>query len=178
LTLTGPGGTGKTRLAIEVAGDTLTEFEDGAWFVDLSSVMDSSLVISAIAEILGVTAEAGHSLPEALGSSLRDRAMLLVLDNFEQVVDAGAAVERLLLAAPRLKLLGTSRTVLHRYGEQEFPVPPFEVPDPAHLPDLASLARNEAIGLFVERAVAVKPDFALTPLNASSVAARSRGRGR
>src|SRR5829696_4245780 len=170
LTLTGPGGTGKTRLAIEVAGDTLTAFEDGAWLVDLSSVMDPSLVISAIAEVLGVTPEAGHSLPEALDSSLRDKAMLLVLDNFEQVVDAGAAVERLLQAAPRLKLLVTSRTVLHRYGEQEFPVPPFDVPDPAHLPDLASLARNEAMGLFVERAIAVKPDFALTPLNASSVA--------
>lgn len=170
LTLTGPGGTGKTRLAIEVAGETLTAFEDGAWFIDLSSVMDPTSVISAIAEILGVTAEAGHSLPEALGSSLRDKVMLLVLDNFEQVVDAGAAVERLLHAAPRLKFLVTSRTVLHRYGEQEFPVPPFDVPDPRHLPDLASLARNEAIDLFVERAVAVKPDFALTPLNASSVA--------
>jgi predicted ATPase/class 3 adenylate cyclase len=170
LTLTGPGGTGKTRLAIEVAGDTLTAFDDGAWFVDLSSVMDPNLVISTIAENLGVTAEAGRSLPEALDNDLRDKAMLLVLDNFEQVVDAGAAVERLLRAAPRLKLLVTSRTVLHRYGEQEFPVPPLDVPDPRHLPDLASLARNEAIGLFVERAVAVKPDFTLTPLNAPYVA--------
>lgn len=170
LTLTGPGGTGKTRLAIEVAGETLLAFEDGAWFVDLASVMDPTLVISAIAEILGVTAEAGHSLQEALGTNVRDKSMLVVLDNFEQVVDAGAAVERLLRAAPRLKILVTSRTVLHRYGEQEFPVPPFELPDPGSMPDLASLARYEAIGLFVERAVAVKPDFVLTPLNAPSVA--------
>jgi predicted ATPase/class 3 adenylate cyclase len=170
LTLTGPGGTGKTRLAIEVAGETLLAFEDGVWFVDLASVTDPALVISAIAEILGVTAKDGHSLQQALGGSLRDKAMLVVLDNFEQVVDAGADVERLLLAAPRLKVLVTSRTVLHRYGEQEFPVPPFALPDPGSLPDVASLARYEAIGLFVERAAAVKPDFALTPLNAPSVA--------
>jgi predicted ATPase len=96
--------------------------------------------------------------------------MLVVLDNFEQVIDAGADVERLLHAAPRLKVLVTSRSVLHRYGEQEFPVPPFALPDPGSLPDVASLARYEAIGLFVERAAAVKPDFALTPLNASFVA--------
>ncbi|HKG33976.1 MAG TPA: adenylate/guanylate cyclase domain-containing protein, partial [Gemmatimonadales bacterium] len=170
LTLTGPGGTGKTRLAIEVAGETLPAFEDGVWFVDLASVMDPALVISAIAETLGVTAKDGQSLQEVLGSSLRDKAMLVVLDNFEQVVDSGADVERLLHAAPRLRVLVTSRTVLHRYGEQEFPVPPFALPDPGSLPDLASLARYEAIGLFVERAAAVKPDFALTPLNAPSVA--------
>src|SRR5829696_7748463 len=170
LTLTGPGGTGKTRLAIEVAGETLPAFEDGAWFIDLASVMAPTLVISAIAEILGVTAKDGQSLQEVLGSSLRDKATLVVLDNFEQVVDSGADVERLLHAVPRLKVLVTSRTVLHRYGEQEFPVPPFALPDPGSLPDLASLARYEAIGLFVERAAAVKPDFVLTPLNASSVA--------
>jgi predicted ATPase/class 3 adenylate cyclase len=170
LTLTGPGGTGKTRLAIEVAGETLPAFEDGAWFVDLALVMDPTLVISAIAEVLGVRAEAGHSLQESLGSSLRNKALLMVLDNFEQVVDAGAAVERLLQVAPRLKVLVTSRSVLHRYGEQEFPVPPFALPDPRSLPDLASLGRYEAIGLFVERAVAVKPDFVLTQLNAPSLA--------
>ena len=170
LTLTGPGGTGKTRLAIEVAAETLPAFEDGAWFVDLASVMDPTLVISAVAEILGVTAKDGFSLQEALGNSLRDKAMLVVLDNFEQVVDAGADVERLLQAAPRLKVLVTSRSVLHRYGEQEFPVPPFALPDLGSLPDVASLGRYEAIGLFVERAAAVKPDFALTPLNAPSVA--------
>ncbi len=170
LTLTGPGGTGKTRLALEVAAETLTAFEDGAWFVDLSSTMDSGLVISTIAEILGVKEKPGRPLQDALERSLKDRAMLVVLDNFEQVVDAGAAVERLLQAAARLKILVTSRAALHRYGEQEFPVPPLDLPDPGNLPDLASLTRYEAIGLFIERAIAVKPDFALTENNAPSVA--------
>jgi predicted ATPase/class 3 adenylate cyclase len=170
LTLTGPGGTGKTRLALEVAAETLTAFEDGAWFVDLAPITDSTLVISTIAEILGVKEKPGRPLQDALETTLKDRAMLVVLDNFEQVVDAGAAVERLLQAAPRLKVLVTSRAVLHRYGEQEFPVPPLDLPDPGNLPDLASLTRSEAIGLFIERAAAVKPDFALTKDNASSVA--------
>jgi predicted ATPase/class 3 adenylate cyclase len=170
LTLTGPGGTGKTRLAIEVAGQMLSAFEDGTWFVELSSVRDPTLAIAAIAEVLGVTAEAEQPLQEALASSLQAKAMLVVLDNFEQVVAAGADVERLLQAAPRLKVLVTSRTVLRRYGEQEFPVSPFELPNPKSLSDLTRLAQYEAISLFLERAAAVKPDFALTPANAHSVA--------
>jgi predicted ATPase/class 3 adenylate cyclase len=170
LTLTGPGGTGKTRLAIEVAAETLTAFEDGAWFVDLAPVLNPALVISTIAEILGVKEESGRPLEEALENSLKDREMLLLLDNFEQVVEAGAAVVRLLQAAPRLRVLVTSRAVLHRYGEHEFLVPPLDLPDPRKLPDLASLTRYEAIGLFIERATAVKPDFALTKDNAPSVA--------
>jgi predicted ATPase len=170
LTLTGPGGTGKTRLAIEVAAETLAAFDDGAWFVDLAPIMEPALVISTIAEILGVTEKPGRPLEDALRSSLRDKAMLVVLDNFEQVLDAGAAVERLLRAAPRLKMLVTSRAVLHRYGEHQFPVPPFDLPDLANLPGLASLTRYEAIGLFLERATAVRPDFALTQGNAPAVA--------
>ncbi len=170
LTLTGPGGTGKTRLAIEVAAETLGAFDDGAWFVDLSPVMEPALVISAVAEILGVTEKPGRPLEDALGSSLRDKAMLVVLDNFEQVLGAGAAIERLLRSAPRLKILVTSRAVLHRHGEHEFPVPPFDLPDPGNLPGLASLTRYEAVGLFVERAAAVRPDFALTLGNAPAVA--------
>jgi predicted ATPase/class 3 adenylate cyclase len=170
LTLTGPGGTGKTRLALEIAAETLTAFEDGAWFVDLAPVLNPSLVISTIAEILGVKEESGRSLQEALENSLKDREMLLLLDNFEQVVEAGAAVVRLLQAAPRLRVLVTSRAVLHHYGEHEFLVPPLDLPDPRKLPDLASLTRYEAIGLFLERATAVKPDFALTKGNAPSVA--------
>ena len=170
LTLIGPGGTGKTRLALEVATEALTAFEDGAWFVDLAAITDPTLLISTIAETLGVKEKPGGSLQEALEGSLKDRAMLLVLDNFEQVIEAGAAVEGLLRVSPRLKVLVTSRAVLHRYGEQEFPVPPLELPDPANLPDLASLTRFEAIDLFIERATAVKADFALTKDNAHSVA--------
>jgi len=170
LTLTGAGGTGKTRLAIEVAAETLDAFDDGIWFVDLAPITDPALVVSTIAEILGVTEQAGRPLEEALGASLRDKSMLIVLDNFEQVLAAGGAIERLLQAAPRLKALVTSRAVLHRYGEHEYPVPPLDLPDPRNLPDLASLSRCEAVGLFVERATAVKPDFTLTPANAPSVA--------
>jgi predicted ATPase/class 3 adenylate cyclase len=170
LTLTGPGGTGKTRLALEVAADTLTAFAGGAWFVDLSPVMNPELVISTIAEVLGVKEQAGRSLQDALEKTLKDREMLLVLDNFEQVVDAGAAVERLVRAAPRVRILVTSRAALRRYGEHEFPVPPLDLPDPRHLPHLNSLPRYEAISLFIERATAVKPDFVLTERNARSVA--------
>jgi predicted ATPase/class 3 adenylate cyclase len=170
LTLTGPGGTGKTRLALEVAAEALIAFEDGAWFVDLAPVIDPALVMPAIAEILGVEEKPGHPLQDALEMSVRDKAMLVVLDNFEQVVEAGTVVEALLRAAPRLKVLVTSRAVLHRPGEQEFPVPPFELPDPDNLPDLSSLSRYETIDLFIERATAVKPDFSLTPENAPAIA--------
>jgi predicted ATPase/class 3 adenylate cyclase len=169
LTLTGPGGTGKTRLALEVAAETLSAFEHGAWFVDLAPITDPAQVIAMIAEVLGVKEKPGRPLLDALEESLRDRAILLVLDNFEQVVDAGGAVERLLRAAPRLKVLLTSRVVLHRYGEQEFPVPPLDLPDARSARDPASLMRCDAIGLFMERATAVKPNFVLTSDNAPSV---------
>jgi predicted ATPase/class 3 adenylate cyclase len=170
LTLTGPGGTGKTRLALEVAGEVLTAFDDGAWFVDLAPIADPALVVSVIAETLGVKQQAGRQVPDELEAALKDASMLVVLDNFEQVVQAGETVERLLRAAPRLKVLVTSRAVLHRYGEQEFPVPPFDLPDPRKLVDPASLGGYESIALFVERATAVRPDFVLDEDNAAAVA--------
>jgi predicted ATPase/class 3 adenylate cyclase len=170
LTLTGPGGTGKTRLALEVAAETLEAFEDGVWFVDLAPITDPALVIATIAEVLGVKDNPGRPPDDALEDSLRDRAILLVLDNFEHVVEAGAAVERLLRAAPPLKVLVTSRVVLHRYGEQEFPVLPLDLPDAQSARDPVSLMQCDAIRLFMERATAVKPDFVLTSDNAPWVA--------
>ena len=170
LTLTGPGGTGKTRLALEVAAETLTAFEDGAWFVDLGPITDPAQVVPTIAETLGVKEQSGRRLDDELAARLKDKALLVVLDNFEQVLEAGETVERLLQAAPRLKVLVTSRAVLHRYGEQEFSVPPFDLPDPGKLPDPAALSRYEAIALFVERATAVRPEFALSDDNAAAVA--------
>jgi predicted ATPase/class 3 adenylate cyclase len=170
LTLTGPGGTGKTRLALQAAAETLTGFQDGAFFVDLAPVTDPEVVISKIASALGVMEQADRSLQDTLEEHLRDKDILLVLDNFEQVVPAGAAVERLLRGAPGVKVLATSREVLHRYGEQEFPVPPLGLPDPDRLQDVSTLTQFEAIGLFIERAAAVKPGFTLTDENAPAVA--------
>jgi predicted ATPase/class 3 adenylate cyclase len=170
LTLTGPGGTGKSRLALEVAGDVLLEYEHGSFFVDLSSVTDPDLVPAAIAGALRVPEVAGRPILEAVTEHLRDRELLLVVDNFEQVVEASPVIEELLTAAPRLKVLATSRVVLGVRGEHEYQVPPLEQPDPARLPDLPTLRRFEAVRLFTERAVAVQPRFEVTEQNAPAVA--------
>ena len=170
LTLTGAGGTGKTRLALQVANEVLTEFADGAFFVDLSSVTDPLLVPSAVARTLAVPEASGRPILEAVKDHLRDRELLLVVDNFEQVAEAGPAMEELLTAAPRLKVLVTSRVVLSLRGEQEYLVPPLEPPDPDRLPDLATLRRVEAVRLFTDRAVSVSPGFRVTAENAPAVA--------
>jgi predicted ATPase/DNA-binding SARP family transcriptional activator len=145
LTLTGPGGIGKTRLALEVAR-RLGEREEGAVFVGLATVNEPALVAPTIAKALGVS-EAGAAVEDALEESLRDQAPLLVLDNFEQLLDAAPLLARLLAGSPRLKLVVTSRAVLRLSGEHEFPVPPLEP--------------EEAVALFVQRAEAVKHGFAL-----------------
>ncbi|MDP8928589.1 MAG: AAA family ATPase [Actinomycetota bacterium] len=171
VTLIGPGGTGKTRLALQVAAEALADFGDGVFFVDLSAVTIPELVPAAIAAALDVREEPGRPMIDALGDYLRDKELLLVLDNFEQVVEAGAGVlEPLLRIAPEVKALVTSRLPLHLYGEQEFPVPPLALPDPQHLPDLEALRLFEAIALFVARAAGAKPDFRLTADNARAVA--------
>ncbi len=171
VTLTGPGGTGKTRVALALAGEALTDFRDGVFFVGLSSVTDAELVAPETAAALGVPEEPGRQFLDTLGDHLRLRNVLLVLDNLEQVVDAAPGfVEPLLRAAPEVKALVTSRVPLHVYGEQEFPVPPLALPDPKHLPDVDSLARFEAVALFADRAAAGKPDFRLTAENARTVA--------
>ena len=162
VTLTGPGGAGKTRLALQVAADRLTRYADGAFFVDLAPVTDASLVASAVASSTGVREAADLPLTATLADALRDKELLLVLDNFEQVTDAVPLVAELLGAARRLSLLVTSRAVLHVSGEHEYPVPPLRVPDPARLPALAELSTYEGVTLFVERARAARPAFAVT----------------
>jgi predicted ATPase/class 3 adenylate cyclase len=171
LTLTGPGGSGKTRLALRAAADLLPRYEDGAFFVDLSPVTDPDLVPAAAAKALGVPEAAGRPVLEEVKDHLRNRELLLVADNFEQVAEAGPVVEELLVCAPRLRTMVTSRVVLSLPGEQEYPVPPLQVPDAGGLPgDLATLGAVEAVRLFVERAVAASPRFALTGENAPAVA--------
>ena len=170
LTLTGPGGIGKTRLGLQVAADLLDEFEDGVFFVELAPITDPALVASAIAEALGVVEAGDQPLEEVLKDYLRDKELLLLLDNFEQVLGAAQRGGKLLSACPKLKVLATSRSVLRVYGEQEYPVPPLELPSPGRLPPIDRLSQYEAVRLFIERAKAAKPDFSVTDGNAPAVA--------
>ena len=170
VTLTGAGGSGKTRLALQLAGEVLTEFRDGVFFADLSTVTDAGLVPSAVARALGVAEIPELPILDAVKDHLRDRELLLVVDNFEQVAEASPVVEDLLTAAPALKVIVTSRIVLSIRGEQEYLVPPLEPPDLEQLPDLQELRRFEAVRLFTERAEAVLPGFTVTEENASAVA--------
>jgi predicted ATPase/DNA-binding SARP family transcriptional activator len=170
VTLTGPGGVGKTRLGLQVAAELLDAFADGVFFVSLAPITDPELVAAAIAQVLGVREAGGQSLLESLAECLRDKQLLLVLDNFEQVLGAALRVADLLTAAPRLKLLVTSRSVLRLQGEQEFPVLPLALPDLKHLPPSGSLSQYGAVALFIQRALQVNPDFAVTNENAPAVA--------
>ncbi len=170
VTLSGPGGTGKTRLAIAAAERAAGEFPDGVCFVPLAPVADPALVVPTLAQALGVREPPGSSPIQGIEAHLRGKKLLLVLDNFEQVLSAAPAVSELLTGCPTLKVLVTSRAVLRLSGEQDFPVPPLAVPVPESLPDLASLNQYEAVLLFTERAQAVKPNFEVTSENASAVA--------
>ena len=170
VTLTGPGGTGKTRLALAVASQLNKEFKDGAWWVELATVTDPAQVAPVIAQILGLQETAGQTPTENLKSYLHDREILLVLDNFEQVITAAALVTTLLAAALALKILVTSRETLHVYSEQKFIVPPLTLPLLDHKPALPQLSQNPAIQLFVLRARLAQPDFELTAANVGAVA--------
>jgi predicted ATPase len=170
LTLTGPGGTGKTRLALQAAADLLDDFPDGTFFAPLATLTEAQLFLAAVAETLGVREIGEQPLDESLKDYLGERRLLLLLDNFEQVLGAAPAVTELLAVASGLKVLATSRSPLGLYGEHEFPVPPLTLPDPKRLPPLERLTQYEAVGLFVERARAVKPDFAITNESAPAVA--------
>jgi predicted ATPase/DNA-binding CsgD family transcriptional regulator len=196
ITLTGPGGTGKTRLAIEIARTILgpkghpgvsilgsaahddapnskiknPNFPAGVYFVSLATIHNPGLVLSAIAQMLGVMEMAGQPLLETLQQWLQARHLLLVLDNFEQVEAAAPLVGALLATAPKVAALITSRTILHLAGEQEFAVLPLEVPTLAQPPSTATIAQNPSVALFVERAQSVRPTLQLTDDNAATIA--------
>jgi predicted ATPase/class 3 adenylate cyclase len=170
LTLSGVGGTGKTRLALEAAADLVDEFEHGVFFVPLAALSDPALVLATIAKVFDVREATGRPLQEQLQDYLREKQMLLVLDNFEQVIDAAPRITDLLTAAPRLKVLVTSREVLRLSGETDYPVPPLSLPDRKRLPPLERFTQYDAVALFIERALAVKPGFAVTNDNAPAVA--------
>jgi predicted ATPase/serine/threonine protein kinase len=170
LTLTGPGGTGKTRLGVQVASELAAEYEAGVAFVNLAPLADPNLVASAIASALGLRETGERSLTSAIVEHLQSMGrMLLLIDNFEQVSAAGALVRELLDACPLLTVLVTSRVVLHIYGEHEFPVPPLPLPAAGTVASPSVLLQSPSIALFVQRAAAGRPDFTLTTRNAEAV---------
>src|SRR5258708_6914664 len=170
VTLTGPGGVGKTRLSLQAATDLLNDFGDGVCFVPLAPMSDPDLVIPTIAQTLGIKEGGGRPLLELLKASLQEKRLLLLLDNFEQVVAAAVWLSDILTACPHLKLLVTSRAVLHIRSEHEFPVSPLALPDLEHLPADEALAQYTAVPLFLERARAARPDFQLTAANSRAIA--------
>jgi len=170
LTLTGPGGIGKTRVALQAAADLLDEFPDGTFFAQLATLTEAELFLPAVAETLGVRETGEIPIDKSLKEYLSERRMLLLLDNFEQVLGAAPEVTEVLAGAPGMKVLATSRTSLRLYGEHVFPVPPLRMPDLKSPPPLERLTQYEAVGLFVERARALKPDFKVTNESAPAVA--------
>jgi transcriptional regulator with XRE-family HTH domain len=173
VTLTGPGGVGKTRLAIAVAAEVAGVAPDGAVFVPLASVRDPAHVAAAIAAALDLAENGSHPWRDRIVAALRDQRLLLLLDNFEHVTAAAPLVADLLAACPDLKILATSREPLRIRPEYELPVPPLALPGPQAAP-LADFGRYGAVALFVQRATAIRPDFALAAEVAETVAAICR----
>jgi predicted ATPase/DNA-binding CsgD family transcriptional regulator len=170
LTVTGPGGVGKTRLAIRVAEEVAAGYPGGVCFVPLAAISDPDLVAPTAAQVLGVREAGEEQLAARIAAFLRDKRLLLVLDNFEQVAEAAPLVAGLLGACPHLSVLVTSRVRLHLSSEQEYPLAPLDLPPPGGALDLAAVARSAAVCLFAERARALQTGFALTPANAPAVA--------
>jgi predicted ATPase/DNA-binding CsgD family transcriptional regulator len=172
LTLVGPPGTGKTRLALQVAREVADTYREGVSLVSLAPISDPALVTQAIASVIGVTEIHDQSLSDTLKHALRESQLLLLLDNVEHLLSAAPQVAELLSAAPHLRVLATSREPLHLYGEQEYPVPPLELPDLEQFDPLdpQALAGCESVALFVQQAQAVRSDFALTTENAADIA--------
>ena len=170
LTILGTGGIGKTRLSLQVASEMRQHFSDGVCFVSLAAINDPELVVSAIAQELGIPEIGTQPLFEQVQASLHDKQLLLILDNFEQVISASARIEELLVACISLKIVVTSRAVLHLQAEQEFTVSPLALPNLNHLPEHEVLSDYAAVALFVRRAQAIQPAFQVTPQNARSIA--------
>jgi predicted ATPase/class 3 adenylate cyclase len=170
LTLTGPGGTGKTRLSLQVAAESLDDYPDGVFFVALAPIAEPRLVASAVAGALGVVEAGGQELTATLKEYLRDKRLLLVLDNFEHLLSAAPLVTELLAACPQIKTLVSSRARLRLNGEQEYLVPPLALPEPQAVASIARLSQYEAVALFIARARAVSPGFQVTNENAPAVA--------
>jgi predicted ATPase/class 3 adenylate cyclase len=170
VTLTGAGGTGKTRLSLQVAADLLEEYEDGVWLVQLAALSDPALVPQAVAAVLGVAEEPGKALTQSLAEYLRPKRVLLLLDNCEHLLAACAAVaDALLRSCPQVRVLASSREALGIAGEQTYRVPSLSVPDAKRLPPLARLTKFEAVRLFADRAALGQPTFAITEQNAPVV---------
>ncbi len=169
VTLTGSPGTGKTRLALRLGHELVDWLPDSAYVVFLAPITDPAVVEKTIAEVLGVAFQQEQPLIETLKQALRTRQILLILDNFEHLLPTASLVSELLTAAPGLKVLVTSREALHLYGEQEYTVPPLELPDADHF-DLETLTHCESVALFVQRAQAAQSDFTLTMENAQQIA--------
>jgi predicted ATPase/class 3 adenylate cyclase len=170
VTLTGPGGAGKTRLAVHAAAEAVELFPDGVWFVALEAVDDPALLLPTIAQTLGLYESGGKPLELVIREHFTGQQVLLVLDNFEQLVAAARTVSDLLDGSPGLQIVVTSRAPLRLAAEHVFPVPPLKLPDPTSLPPVDALSQYEAVQLFVERAQAVAPAFAITNENAPAVA--------
>ena len=170
VTLTGPGGTGKTRLSLEVARRLVEQHPDGVYFVELASITQPELVAAEIGRAIALPERGGRTAMERLVDFIGERRMLLVLDNFEQVMGAATSVSELLASCPSLTILTSSRSALRISGEQEYPVPPLALPDLERLPGHDELSQYDAVALFIERARAVRPDFMVTNDNAPAVA--------
>lgn len=169
VTLSGPGGSGKTRLALQVAAQMTASFQDGVFFVALAPITDPDLVAATVAQALGIPETAGRSIVDHLKDHLRGKTMLLLLDNFEQVISAAPLVAELLAGCSKVKVLATSREGLRISGEVEYPVPPLELPDLTQPPALETIVQYAAIELFHQRAQAVRPDFQITNATAPAV---------
>ena len=174
VTLTGPGGSGKTRMCIALAAEVAGDYPDGVYFVPLAPVRDPGLVPSTIAQSIGLQDARDVPLMEHLISQLRGRQLLIVLDNFEHLLAGAPVVTRLLRETGTVRILVSSRSPLRVSGEQECPVPPLAVPDERGRPTAASLAACESVRLFTERAAAAVPGFALDEANAAAIAAIAR----